>query len=430
MTTVPGLPLDPRDKGIPGSVGSVALDEVASRGWSILEEDLPLPAAVLKESALRHNARWMQAFAQAAGVRLAPHGKTSMCPALYELQIEQGAWGVTVATAHQLQVARSFGFATVLLANQLVGRSAIEWVIDEIEKYPDFDFYCLIDSAANLEQLTTVARAKQLSRPLQLLVEIGFAGGRTGCRSVQQALELAMRVHERRDVLALRGVEGYEGIIKGTDGSDTLRRVDAFLDSVLECARGCGERDLFAPGEVLLSAGGSAFFDRVAAKLGQIDLRRSKLVLLRGGCYLTHDHAMYARAFEQMTARSPTVAAAGAGLVPALEIWSYVQSLPEPGRAIAMMGKRDVSYDDVPIPIKWSRAGSAGSGVAALDARYRVSHLNDQHCYINIPPDCPWRVGDLLAFGISHPCLTFDKWRVLHIVDEEYRILRSVRTYF
>lgn len=427
---IPGAPLNAHDKGFSGRAGTVALEDVRAARWNVLSEDLPLPIAVLKESALRHNARWMKAFAEASGVRLAPHGKTTMCPALFELQIEEGAWGVTLATLQQLRVARSFGFRRLLLANQLVGRSAIEWVIDELEQHPDFDFYCLIDSVDNLEQLTAVARRKRLSRPLQLLVEIGFSGGRTGSRSVPRALELAAAAYERRDVIALRGVEGYEGIIKATDESEMVGRVDAFLDMVVECAQRCEERGFFAPGEVVLSAGGSAFFDRVAAKLGNADLKRRKLVLLRGGCYLTHDHTMYARAFEQLKLRSAATIGASAGLLPALEIWTYVQSLPEPGRAIAMMGRRDVSYDDPPTPIKWYRPGSGSSGVIALDRRYSVSHLNDQHCHVNVPQDCPWRVGDLVAFGISHPCLTFDKWRVLHVVDDDYQILRSVRTYF
>jgi len=424
-----GAPLDLLDKGLPGRIAT-PLRDVGGVGWSILDEDLPLPIAILKESALRYNARWMQAFALAAGVRLAPHGKTTMCPTLFELQIEEGAWGVTVATLHQLRVARSFGFRQILLANQLVGRSAIEWVVAELQQHPELDFYCLLDSPINLEQLSVIARRKGLSRPLQVLIEIGFSGGRTGCRSVQQALDLAAEAYERRDVIALRGIEGYEGIIKATHDSETARQVDAFLDTVLECAQRCAERDLFAPGEVVLSAGGSAFFDRVAAKLGNVDLKRSKLVLLRGGCYLIHDHWMYARAFEQVRSRSAIALGPSTGLVPALEVWTYVQSLPEPGRAIAGMGKRDVSYDDPPIPIKWYRPGSGKSGITDLDRRYSVSHLNDQHCYVNIPTDCPWRVGDMVAFGISHPCLTFDKWRILHVIDDEYRILRSLRTYF
>ena len=116
--------------------------------------------------------------------------------------------------------------------------------------------------------------------------------------------------------------------------------------------------------------------------------------------------------------------------MPALEVWAYVQSLPEPGRALLSLGKRDVSSDELPVPIKWHRPGSESPKATLISGDYRVSRLNDQHCYADIPPDCPWKVGDMVGFGISHPCLTFDKWRVLHLVDDDYRVMESIRTYF
>ena len=39
-------------------------------------------------------------------------------------------------------------------------------------------------------------------------------------------------------------------------------------------------------------------------------------------------------------------------------------------------------------------------------------------------------VGDMIAFDISHPCLTFDKWRTLPIVNAEYRVVDVIRTFF
>lgn len=423
-------PLRAFDKGLPGNIDALPPGEVATRRWNLLAEDLPLPAAILRASALQHNSRWMKSFAELEHVRLSPHGKTTMCPTLFDLQLEEGAWALTVATPHQIQVARSFGYQRIFLANQLVGKSAIEWVIDEIKRCPDLDFYCLVDSADNLEQLATTARRRCLSRPLQVLVEIGFKGGRTGCRSVERALELASLVAKSSDVVALRGIEGYEGVIRGTNDADTMSQVDTFLDTVVECAHRCAQRNLFAPGDVLLSAGGSAFFDRVSAKLGHLDLKCPTVVLLRGGCYLIHDHTMFARSFEQIKFRSATASDIRPGLQPALEVWAYIQSLPEPGLAIATLGKRDVSYDEPPTPIKWYRPGGATSAPTPVDANHRVSHLNDQHCYLSVPPNCAWRVGDMVGFGISHPCLTFDKWRVLHLIDDDYRVIDSVRTYF
>jgi D-serine dehydratase len=206
--------------------------------------------------------------------------------------------------------------------------------------------------------------------------------------------------------------------------------IDSFLDTLGDCAQRCDQENLFAAGEVLLTAGGSMFFDRVSAKLGQVRLSRPTIVLLRGGCYLTHDNGLWALAFERLKARSPDSSQADGELIPALEVWAYVQSLPEPGLAIASLGKRDISFDELPVAVKWFRPGGGMSVAMPLMPGYSVSRLNDQHCYLNIPPHCPWRVGDMIGFGISHPCLTFDKWRVLHLVDDDYCVTGSVRTYF
>jgi D-serine dehydratase len=426
----PEAPLNAREKGVPGNVDQLPLGEVGACGWELFSEDFPLPAALIKTPALHHNSSWMKSFADGEGVKLSPHGKTTMCPSLFDLQLQEGAWALTVATPHQLQVARSFGYHRIILANQLIGRSAIEWVADELARFPEFEFYCLIDSVENLEQLALVARRKQLPRPFRVLLEVGFEGGRTGCRSVDQALDLARSTARHRDVIALRGIEGYEGVIHGPDDNATVAQVDAFLDTVVECAQRCVQENLFGDGDILLTAGGSAFFDRVSAKLSKADLRRPTIVLLRGGCYLIHDHTLFARSFEKITARSLDVANREPGLMPALEVWAYVQSLPEPGRAIATLGKRDVSFDELPIPIKWYRPGGGLSSAIVVPVGYSVSHLNDQHCYVKVPTECPWRVGDMVGFGISHPCLTFDKWRVLYLVDDDYRVIDAVRTYF
>jgi len=35
-----------------------------------------------------------------------------------------------------------------------------------------------------------------------------------------------------------------------------------------------------------------------------------------------------------------------------------------------------------------------------------------------------------VCLGISHPCTAFDKWQLIPVVDEEYRIVDVVRTFF
>jgi len=142
---------------------------------------------------------------------------------------------------------------------------------------------------------------------------------------------------------------------------------------------------------------------------------------------------MYREAFEHIRDRHPEeVAKLGAGLEPAFEVWAYVQSRPESTKAILTMGKRDVSYDvDLPMPLKWFRPGAGGSNaVRAVMPGHVVTGLNDQHCHMKVPEDSPLAVGDMVGFGISHPCTTFDKWQVVPLVDDDYTVVSAIKTFF
>jgi len=422
--------LDGRDKGVPGEVSGLHPSRTGSQGWNILREDLPLPVAVLKQEALAHNRKWMRGFVQHHGVQIAPHGKTTMSPSLFDLQLADGAWAITVATPHQIQVARHFGYQRILLANQLIGRQAIEYVLREMAADEGFEFYCLVDSVASVEHLARVAERVPASRPISVLIEMGYEGGRTGCRTLPEGLEVARAVAENPHATRLRGVEGFEGLIRGSSVTETTTRIETFLGSVIALARACEAEGYLHDSPVLLSAGGSAHFDLVTKAFAQTGLSAPTLVVLRSGCYLTHDSLMYTVAFEHMKQRSADIAALGAGLRPVLEVWAYVQSRPEPGLAIVGLGKRDISYDDLPVPQAWFRPGEGSTQPVLMPSGHRTVRLNDQHCYLSVPPTSDLKVADMVGFGISHPCLTFDKWRVLHVVDDDYNVVESIRTYF
>ena len=427
-------PLDSRDKGIPGDIAGLAIEEVGTRGWNVLREDLPLPVAVLKQDALDHNRAWMREFVRRQGVALAPHGKTSMSPGLFDLQLADGAWALTLGTAHQLQVARHFGYRRIFLANQLIGRSAIEYVFREMSADPHFELYCLVDSIESVQQLVRVADRVRPSRPISVLVEMGYVGGRTGCRTIEAGLAVARTVGAHPHAVSLAGIEGFEGLLRGSSSEHTVELVRSFLESVIALAHACQAQGLFQTrpgrGPILLSAGGSAYFDLVTQSFAGAGLTVPTLVLLRSGCYLTHDSLMYTVAFDRMKLRSADIAAMGEGLRPVIEVWGYVQSRPEAQLAIVGLGKRDVSHDELPVPLAWFRPGGAAQLPGPLEPGHGTTRLNDQHCYLTIPPSSPLAVGDMVGFGISHPCLTFDKWRVLHVVDPGYTVKTSVRTYF
>jgi len=419
------LVLDPCTKGLPFGEAPLRLGDVGRQGWSVLAGDLPLPLAVIRRDVLAANSAWMSAFAAENGLVLAPHGKTTMAPQLFALQAADGAWAITVATVQQLEVCRRFGVRRVLMANQPIGRLAVDTCFQSLRKSAGFELYCLADSLAGAALLAEGAERHPppSDRPLWVLVEIGFPGGRTGARTQAEALAVARAVAATPG-LALAGFECFEGLLPQASA------VDAFLDEVVAAA-GAAEREGLLPegAPLVLSAGGSAFFDRVGERFGATVLRRPTLRVLRSGCYLTHDSLAYAAAFRRVVDET-TLQLPPGGLEPALEVWAYVQSRPEAGRTILTMGKRDVSYDaSLPIPLHWYRPG-AMARPEPMPRGHAVLALNDQHCHLGTPGESPLQVGDMVGFGIGHPCTTFDKWSLLMVVDEDYRVVDAVKTFF
>ncbi len=424
-------PLTETMKGLPSRAAGQTLTQLGGMGLRLLAGDLPLPVAVLKQSALEHNGRWMRDFVARAGASLCPHGKTTMAPQLFQRQFDDGAWGITAATAAHVRSYRRFGVPRIILANQLVGPANFALVFDELERDHSFDFYLLIDSVAALAALQEALAARPLARPVQVLLEVGTARGRTGVRNVEQGLALGRALRDAGPAIALRGVEAFEGVFGGDEHIRSELGVHAMLSVIADLAgAGCAEH-WFAPGEVILSAGGSAFFDIVAGVLGQVGGARTMHVVLRSGCYLSHDSLHYARMQSRMRQRSAALWGDGKGLQNALEVWACVQSLPEPGRAICSLGKRDLSSDlQLPQPLWWFRPG-LHCAPQVVPSALRVTSLNDQHAFIDSADGLvPWRVGDYVGFGVGHPCTTFDKWTLLLTVDDQYQVTGGIRTFF
>lgn len=426
-----GQSLTPLDKGCPIPCRPADLPH---RHWNVLRGDLPFPVAVLKQSALDNNSRWMQTFIATAGVSLAPHGKTTMAPKLFRQQIADGCWGITVATAQQAAVAATHGVERILIANQLVGPANIAIVLDLLRQHPRLDLYCYVDSAAGVAMLRDACRGRGY-RHLNVLLEVGFSGGRTGCRDERAMRDVLQAIAAATDCLALRGVAGYEGLIQGRDMAETERFVAAFLDLLLSAVDLCRAQagNMAAPGsagEFIVTAGGSSFFDIVAQRLAAgVNLGAIRIVI-RSGCYLSHDHGIYAHDFPSLQSRLGSDVAQRLGrLEPALHLWAMVQSQPEPGRALLTLGKRDAGHDaGLPVPVFHKPTDT--NQLTRLDGDWRIDKMNDQHAYLHVPEGQSVSVGDLICLGISHPCTTFDKWREIFVVDDDWTVSDVIHTFF
>jgi len=417
--------IDSSFKGFPHQQAALRRSAIGAQGWNLLRGDLPLPLAVIRRDALAANLQWMQGFAREHGADMAPHGKTTMSPQLFQRQLAAGAWGITFATIGQSRVGIDAGVRNCLIANQVLTDADLAAIVQWRRDRPDLRMVFLVDSVRQLDLIEAWFERAHDPLPFDVLLEIGLDGGRTGCRDHASAQQLARRL-QVSPATRLVGIECYEGLwAKGDSAADTTL-ADALMARVVAMARECDAAGMFADPEIIISAGGSSIFDLVARHMRPA-LSRPVRALLRSGCYVTHDHGNYKRMMTVMNSRL----SCGHGLQSALEVWATVQSRPEPGLAIVAAGKRDLSFDvTMPFPVWVCRHGSQTA--IAAPAHWKVTGLNDQHAYLRAPEGSTidLQVGDTIGLGISHPCTTFDKWRWMAIVDDGYNVCDAITTCF
>jgi len=402
------------------SVDSTSLDSFLtseSGAPNVLKGDVSLPLLVLKDSALESNLASMATWAEEYGLLLAPHGKTTMCPAIFRRQLSHGAWGLTLASISQLNAGLQAGFKRIIIANQIVGRANLRALVSIINQHSSCDFYCFVDSIEGVSQLASAFVEFRSTRPINVFVEWGYEGGRAGVRSIEDGREVMDTVLAHPRGLRMCGFAGFEGL------ADSPADVDQFLHGLGMLSSQLGD-SIERP---IISFGGSAYLDRICEFA--LTLKKQADVVVRSGCYATHDHGQYLRKGREAADRSGSRLKLPS-FTPALELWSSVQSIPERNLALLNFGKRDASYDlDLPIALAVVREGQSPAAVIPLTDS-RVFKLNDQHAYLSVKGDDHVRIGDLVLCGISHPCTAFDKWRGIALVDDEYNVKDVYTTLF
>jgi D-serine deaminase-like pyridoxal phosphate-dependent protein len=421
LSALAGERADHRFKGLPPDAGDRTVGELAAERRNLFTGGFTTPVLALSAEDVDHNVRQLQEYTARHGLAFAPHGKTSMAPALFARQLAHGAWGITVAVPHQVRVCRAFGVRRVFLANELVDDAALRWVAAELAADPDFRLLCYVDSVRGVEIMDTALRAAGAVRPLEVVVELaGGEGARTGVRTEAQAAAVADAV-AAAGTLRLAGVAGYEGEVPQADSA----RVTAWLRRLAALAASFDAEGRFGPEveEIVLSAGGSAWFDAVATAFAEVPaLSRPVLKLLRSGAYVSHDDGRY----REVT---PFNRVPGEGsLRAAFTLWAQVVSRPAPDQAFLNAGKRDAAHDlHLPRP---RTVRSARDGALRPARGITVTRLSDQHAWLHTAPDTELEVGDWVGLGMSHPCTIFDKWQLLPLVEADGTVTDFVRTFF
>ncbi|KND31945.1 amino acid deaminase [Streptomyces acidiscabies] len=407
--------LDHRFKGLPPDADGRTVAELTAERRNLFTGGFPTPVLTLSAERLAHNLALLESYTTRHHLAFAPHGKTTMAPALFHRQLAHGAWGITLAMPHQVRVAREFGISRIFLANELVDAAALRWLAAEQDADPAFRHICYVDSVRGVELMDAALQEAGAVRPLEVVVELAAGPeGRTGVRT--GASVVADAVSKTR-TLQLVGVAGYEAQVPDA----TADAVRDWTRQLVALAVDFDREGRFTGPEIVVSAGGSEWFDAVTDVLAEMpELSAPVLKLLRSGAYVTHDHLHYRD-------RTPFNRVPEEGsLEPAFRLWAQVVSRPTAHQAFLNAGKRDVAYDlGLPVVEVIRRGGDerTAEGIS-------VTALSDQHAWLETGSGVDLEVGDWVGLGLSHPCTTFEKWPLIPVVEADGTVAEYVRTFF
>ncbi len=419
--------LDASLRGVPFA-RPVSLQNLIEAGLRPSHGELSLPALTLDEAALASNREIFFRYLAAHGALVAPHAKTPMSPEIVAELRQAGAWGASVANLQQAAVLMQAGEPRLLLANQIGGIAAGRRLGALLAAYPQVELAAFADSPASVAGLALAAEIAGRER-LPVLVEIG--AGRAGARNAEAVEAVITAIRASNGRLRLAGVATYEGAVASPDPVATRAAIAVLMERTIAAFARIRAIEPVAP--LLISAGGSAYFDLVIAALSPVaQADGNAKLLLRSSAIFFSDHGIYARAFAALDARGGLVMGdetlpASESFRPALRLWAEVLSRPEPGLAIAGFGMRDVSFDQgLPRLLSGYREGAELAGLEGVT----VERLNDQHAFLTLPASCDLAVGDILCLGISHPCTCLDRWRTVFGLKQDGTVGRVLRTHF
>ncbi len=393
-------------KGFPLDSYGVSIKDFILSKPNIFKSGFQFPLMVLKRDALVNNINLMSRYCSSVGAELAPHVKTTMSPQIAQLQLDAGAYAITIANFWQAEVFRNFGFKKLIIANEVLDPSAISR-ISKINSSNDAEIIFYVDSLDGLEIIKKYTPEKGLQN---LFIEIGTDSGRGGVRDLNLVNEIAELISSDPR-LQLRGVTGFEGAVPNASrtsrGEDDVRNFCRKIVSAAEVSYQFRSKNKF-----IISAGGSAYFEIVAEELNKFD--KERILLLRSGGYVTHDSKYYEEIYPFRLSDDK--------FIPAIEVWAQVISNPEPGFGVLNLGKRDIGCDlHNPIPSYiYSENVEIFSG--------EIEKLNDQHAFMKSSQF--FKNANLIGLGISHPCTTFDKWRLIPLVNDNYDVVDCIHTFF
>jgi D-serine dehydratase len=422
--------LDPSARGVPPSAGRVLSSEISARVWHPADGAMNLPMLTVDLDAYASNKRAMLEICRQFRSIIAPHAKTPMSPVLARDLIESGAWGASVADLRQASALLRYGIRRIVIANEIGGHAAATRLAGLLSSFRDADIYLYVDSTELMDALAAVWAAEASLPRLQLLIEIGCGrGGVQTQRKCDELIEKWCRLNEPRIVLA--GVAAYEGTVNTPDATALAIALDDLFQRMGDALKSVRAAVGEAP-QLMLSAGGSSLFDHVIVRsIPIVEADGNSVLQLRSGSCFFSDHGPTRDRLAALARRNLLGDEASARVAqsfkPALRLWAEVLSAQNDVSFICGLGLRDAAHDQgLPVPLAVWRSGKR---IAILTEEARVTKLNDQHAFVRAH-GLTVKVGDVLEFGVRHPCTTIDKHDLIFGLGATDRITTVFRTFF
>ena len=427
--------LDTSIKGI-SEISKVKLKNIPKKKWNILNEDVQFPILTINKSVFRKNIDSMHMYASSNNIFLAPHSKTSMSPQLLLKIKNRGCWGFTVANNQQLSVLLRMGINRIIIANLITNKSNLLNLFKLTNKYSSSKIYLCVDSQYGANLIYKLAKEYKLNTTIRIFIEIGNKNSRSGIRNINSFKLLCNSLKKLSENFLIAGVLFYEGATATKNYSKTLKNIDRCIKFSFECISYLQKNELVNPRECIISGGGSEYFDLITHGFKKYKENNKIQLIIRPGSYIAYGHGYYQRSLEKINNRkklflSNKSVKATKLFSPSLELWSYVISQQDKGKAILNFGKRDVSFDlGNPIPLAIYRNGKIYKKLKETDKNIKIYKLNDQHAFLQFKYSYNIQVGDLLKFGVSHPCISIDKWNTFYMIDNNHYITEAIRSFF
>ncbi len=420
-------------KGIP-FLKSKKVKKLKFEKLNIIKENVQFPILSIDKENLLNNIKIMDNFAKENNALLAPHCKTFMSPQLINHYLKK-TWGVTISNNQQLSSIINLNIKNIIYGNLITNESNLIQYLNIINKYKNISniYYC-VDSLFGLNLLIKLIKKNKYKFKIKILIELGFKNGRCGIRNLKNFREILKKLKNSPKNIIVNGLFFYEGAINNKQIGTVSKKIKNIIKFTHQCHDELINNNIYKDKENIITAGGSEYFDLVSTYFNEYNFKNNPKLVLRPGSFVAYGHGHYEKKINYLRKRNLTGKLSKKNNIffePSLLLWSHVISINDNGIAIINFGKRDVSFDlGNPVALNIYRNNKKLKEIKNISNNLKVFKLNDQHAFLKFNKNVKLNIGDLISFGVSHPCITFDKWRYFYIIDKKFNIIDTFKTFF